>query len=332
VHPRVFIAGDACHTHSAKAGQGMNVSMQDTFNLGWKLGQVLTGRAAPALLDTYSIERQVVAQKLIDFDREWSTLMGSRTLDPEHPELGGVDPAEVKAHYERSEVQASGFGVHYEPSMITADGQHQHLATGFPIGQRFWSSPVMRVADALPMQLGHHMRADGRWRLYVFASPEAPGEGGAADEWARWLAEDPASPYVRSHVPGTDAASVFDVKVIYQLHHDDVDPAVVPEVFRPRGGPFALRDDELVYTIDHDGGEDIFARRGIDRAGCVVVVRPDMYVATVLPLDAPELLADYFAPFLLDAEHATTVPTPPQLTRADGEPQAATLAVNTASA
>ena len=31
---RVFIAGDACHTHSAKAGQGMNVSMQDTFNLG----------------------------------------------------------------------------------------------------------------------------------------------------------------------------------------------------------------------------------------------------------------------------------------------------------
>jgi phenol 2-monooxygenase len=35
--PRVFIAGDACHTHSAKAGQGMNVSMNDTWNLGWKL-------------------------------------------------------------------------------------------------------------------------------------------------------------------------------------------------------------------------------------------------------------------------------------------------------
>ena len=36
--PRVFIAGDACHTHSAKAGQGMNVSMADAWNLGWKLG------------------------------------------------------------------------------------------------------------------------------------------------------------------------------------------------------------------------------------------------------------------------------------------------------
>ena len=47
-HPRVFIAGDACHTHSPKAGQGMNVSMADTFNLGWKLASVLDGRAAPS--------------------------------------------------------------------------------------------------------------------------------------------------------------------------------------------------------------------------------------------------------------------------------------------
>ena len=49
--PRVFITGDACHTHSAKAGQGMNVSMQDGFNIGWKLGHVLEGRSpeSPAL-------------------------------------------------------------------------------------------------------------------------------------------------------------------------------------------------------------------------------------------------------------------------------------------
>ena len=48
--PRVFIAGDACHTHSAKAGQGMNVSLQDAFNLGWKIASVLEGRAKPELL------------------------------------------------------------------------------------------------------------------------------------------------------------------------------------------------------------------------------------------------------------------------------------------
>jgi len=39
---RVFLTGDACHTHSPKAGQGMNVSLQDGYNLGWKLGSVLS--------------------------------------------------------------------------------------------------------------------------------------------------------------------------------------------------------------------------------------------------------------------------------------------------
>lgn len=60
--PCVFIAGDACHTHSPKAGQGMNVSMQDSFNLGWKLAAVLQKRSAPELLHSYSSERQAIAR------------------------------------------------------------------------------------------------------------------------------------------------------------------------------------------------------------------------------------------------------------------------------
>ena len=75
--PRVFIAGDACHTHSPKAGQGMNVSMQDAFNLGWKLAAVLRGRCAPKLLHTYSAERQAIAKELIDFDREWAKMLSA---------------------------------------------------------------------------------------------------------------------------------------------------------------------------------------------------------------------------------------------------------------
>ncbi len=298
-HPRVFIAGDACHTHSAKAGQGMNVSMQDTFNLGWKLGSVLAGRSPAAILDTYSEERQVVAQRLIDFDREWSTLMGARTFDPAHPELGGIDPKEVTAHYLRSERQASGFATHYEPSRITGTGEHQALATGFPIGERFWSAPVVRVCDAVPVELGHHMRADGRWRLYAFAGPEAPGQGGALEAWAEWLRTSPESPYVTTHVEGTDAGSVLDVKVIWQQGHDDVEPGDVPAVFRPRFGPFQVIDEELVYAADE--ADDIFERRGVSRAGAVVVVRPDMFVSAVLPLDRPDLLAAHFDGILLPA-------------------------------
>ncbi|TMH30253.1 MAG: 3-hydroxybenzoate 4-monooxygenase, partial [Betaproteobacteria bacterium] len=100
--PHVFIAGDACHTHSAKAGQGMNVSMQDTFNLGWKLVSVLEGRAGPELLRTYNVERHAIAQRLIDFDKEWSKIMASPPKDPKRPELGGVDPAELEAYFVKS--------------------------------------------------------------------------------------------------------------------------------------------------------------------------------------------------------------------------------------
>src|SRR5690606_9483849 len=100
--PRVLLVGDACHTHSAKAGQGMNVGMQDGFNLGWKLAAVLDGRAAPELLHTYSEERQRVAQILIDFDKEWSAMMAAGPRDPQHPERGGVDPDELQAYFVKS--------------------------------------------------------------------------------------------------------------------------------------------------------------------------------------------------------------------------------------
>jgi phenol 2-monooxygenase (NADPH) len=87
--PRVFIAGDACHTHSAKAGQGMNVSMNDTWNLGWKLAAVLRGTAKPELLHTYSDERQKVAKQLIDFDREFAKMFSA------HPTESGDRPVEA---------------------------------------------------------------------------------------------------------------------------------------------------------------------------------------------------------------------------------------------
>jgi phenol 2-monooxygenase len=74
--PRVMLAGDACHTHSPKAGQGMNVSMGDTFNLGWKLISVLTGRADAALLHSYSGERRAAAKGLVEFDHKWARVVG----------------------------------------------------------------------------------------------------------------------------------------------------------------------------------------------------------------------------------------------------------------
>ena len=62
---RVLVGGDAAHLHSPVGGQGMNTGMQDAYNLGWKLGLVLRGRASEGLLDTYQEERRPIAQAVL---------------------------------------------------------------------------------------------------------------------------------------------------------------------------------------------------------------------------------------------------------------------------
>ncbi|PRI09981.1 FAD-dependent monooxygenase [Leucobacter massiliensis] len=279
---RVFLMGDACHTHSAKAGQGMNVSMQDGWNLGWKLGYVLEGRSPESLLATYSDERQVTAKNLIDFDLEWSTLMAKK---PEEFD----SPGEVEEFYVRTAEFPAGFMTEYTESMLTSDGAHQELASGFPIGKRFKSVRTTRVADAVEVHLGHHHRADGRFRVYAFA--DASGE--RLERWADWVHHADGSPVRRFTPAGADLDAYFDVKAVYQQHHHDVDLARVPRLFLPASGPFGLTDYEKVYAALP--GEDIFELRGISREGAVVVVRPDHYVSAILPLDDPEALGAFFA-------------------------------------
>jgi phenol 2-monooxygenase len=286
--PRVFITGDACHTHSAKAGQGMNVSMQDGFNIAWKLGHVLEGRSPESLLSTYSAERQVVAKNLIDFDKEWSTMMAKK---PEEFE----NPSDLEDFYVRTAEFPAGFMTEYAPSMLVAPAKHQNLATGFPVGKRFRSAPVVRVGDTNPMHLGHHATADGRWRIYVFADAAPAGMHSGMADFAEWIANSPDSPLAATP-SDADPDAWFDVKVIYQQPHTAVDIGQVPAVFKPQVGPFKLTDYEKVYATDP--GADIFELRGLDRGGVVVVVRPDQYVANVLPLTATAELGEFFAALL----------------------------------
>jgi phenol 2-monooxygenase len=286
--PRVFITGDACHTHSAKAGQGMNVSMQDGFNIAWKLGHVLEGRSPESLLSTYSAERQVVAKNLIDFDKTWSSMMAKK---PEEFE----DPSELEDFYVRTAEFPAGFMTEYAPSLIVGEAAHQELASGFPIGKRFKSARATRVCDTNPLHLGHQAEADGRWRIYVFADPALPGADSPTADLAEWLANNPASP-LAAQPEGADQDAWFDVKVVYQQRHEDIDINAVPAVFKPEVGPFKLTDLQKVYGTVPD--DDIFDVRGLSRDGAIVVVRPDQYVANVLPLTATAELAEFFAPLL----------------------------------
>jgi len=300
--PRVFIAGDACHTHSAKAGQGMNVSMNDTWNLGWKLGAVLRGNARPELLHTYSAERQKIAKQLIDFDREFAKMFSAHPTESGGAGAGGVDPEEFQQYFITQGRFTAGVATKYEPSMITAEALFQHLAEGFPVGMRFHSARVVRLADGKPVHLGHVARADGAWRVYIFADRNDPtGENSHFRQLCEFLESD-GSPIKRFTPAGADPDSVIDVRAVFQQGHRELAVDKMPAVLLPRKGKFGLIDYEKMFCPDPTT-DDIFDLRGVIReTGCMVVVRPDQYVAHVLPLHGYDGLADFFAGILIDAK------------------------------
>jgi phenol 2-monooxygenase len=85
--------------------------------------------------------------------------------------------------------------------------------------------------------------------------------------------------------------------------HRELELEALPSILLPRKGRFGLIDYEKAYAPDLKNGVDIFELRGIDREqGAIVVVRPDQYVANVLPLDAHDELSRFFAAFLLDRQ------------------------------
>ncbi|MFA5963382.1 MAG: FAD-binding monooxygenase [Sphingomonas sp.] len=294
--PRVMLAGDACHTHSPKAGQGMNVSMGDAFNLGWKLRAVLTGRAAPALLHSYTAERRAAAKGLVDFDHRWSRMVGSRAE-------GDIESAmpRVQREFIANGEFTAGLTVCYEASALTGAGQHQALAAGFPIGKRFHSAPVIRLADAMPMQLGHAIDADGRWRIFIFAGVGDTGDPDAPTaRLCRFLEEAETSPLRRFARSGENIDAVIDVRAVFQQGFRDLVHAAMPSLLRPHKGRYGLCDYEKVFCADLKGGNDIFTMRDIDRdRGCAVLVRPDQYVSEVLPLDDYDGIGSFFGGFLL---------------------------------
>ncbi|MGW2914690.1 FAD-dependent monooxygenase [Streptomyces asoensis] len=89
---RIFLAGDAAHVHSPAGGQGLNTSVQDAYNLGWKLGAVLAGQAPDSLLDTYEEERRPVA----------AHVLGLSTAIHRDEARRGAKTRQLGLHYRRS--------------------------------------------------------------------------------------------------------------------------------------------------------------------------------------------------------------------------------------
>lgn len=322
-HDRVFLAGDAVHTHSPKAGQGMNISMQDCYNLGWKVALVAKGLAKRDILSTYQTERRRVAQDLIDFDHRFSRLFSGRpakdVLDTE-----GISMEVFKDAFEKGNLFASGLSVKYGPNILVAkadetltegDGSKgsdalpgaakQGLAAGLAVGMRFNSFKVLNQADARPWHLQERLRADGRFRVVLFAGNVLDAAQKARVDGFCAALDAPGS-FLRRLAPAAGggargaggAGGAVEVLTVHSAKRTEAEFfRDFPEVLRPFDEHDGW-DYNKIYVDDvsyHEGFGDAYKNYGVDKErGCVVVARPDQYVGWIGELEDFDGLQKYF--------------------------------------
>ncbi|MCJ1375608.1 hypothetical protein MMC20_006845, partial [Loxospora ochrophaea] len=183
---RVFMGGDCCHTHSPKAGQGMNTAFLDAQNLAWKIHHVESSFAHPSILQTYESERKLVAESLLAFDAKYAALFSQR--QPSAGEVGAAaqqnphspdsEPNEFIETFKSSCEFTSGYGVAYSPNIYNWSPSHPTQSSLFLTapdggttlrpGRILPPATVTRVADANTVHLEQEIPLNGSFRIYLF--------------------------------------------------------------------------------------------------------------------------------------------------------------------
>ncbi|KAK4049481.1 hypothetical protein OIO90_005432 [Microbotryomycetes sp. JL221] len=280
-----------------KAGQGMNISMMDTHNLGWKLAHVLQGKAPSSLLKTYEQERLLTAQELINLDYKFSRMFSSKPSAGDE-DKAGVSMKEFEEFFKSLGRWASGTAVHYQPGPLTAPDPSKTIAKGVPHGMRFESHQVVSIADARPWHIADRMPSDGRYRIIVFAGDVRETEQRQRLEKVAEYLDSSLGPLHKFTPSNQDIDSVIETLTIISNARLTVEPNEFPDILWPAKGPFGVRDYEKIYSDDDSwfsGHGHAYEHLGVDKhKGCLVVVRPDQFVSMVCELEEFERLGEFF--------------------------------------
>ncbi|EUC60295.1 phenol 2-monooxygenase [Rhizoctonia solani AG-3 Rhs1AP] len=261
---RVFILGDACHTHSPHAGQGMNAALSDAHNLSWKLVHVLKGWATPELLRTYESERRDFAVQLIEL----------------HARIAEVMSGKVKGTSSDLMIQSMKFvcgtGTHYPASAIV-NLSSQLRAPGIIVGQRFPHQVILRAADFRPYSTLHLFKSDNMYKIVILTGDvndttrrqklEELGES-----LNRWILRRP---------------NMFQVYTIMLAKKENANYTDVPKSLRPYWDTVFI--DDAAFS-EKDGGGRAYQSFGVGPEGCLALVRPDGHVAALGSLEPVEAL------------------------------------------
>ncbi|EKD12267.1 uncharacterized protein L3040_000263 [Drepanopeziza brunnea f. sp. 'multigermtubi'] len=320
---RVFMGGDACHTHSPKAGQGMNTAFLDALNLAWKIHHVEAGFAERSLLHSYESERKLIAENLLNFDAKYAALFSQKA--PAAKDVAAATesagPGEenenqfIKTFKESCEF-TSGYGVAYNPNSLNWDTSHPAQSSLInPKGNKnrtgriLINSNVTRVVDANVVHLEQVIPVNGSFRVYVFAGKPSTTKK-ALQDFAQGLTKKNSflSTYLRSdidkvshHEQHNPHSHFFTFCTIFASKRSSIEISRdVPEVLaRYRDHVYA---DDIWDQRVPDAKASAHAKMGLDEEkGGVIVVRPDGYVGIVTALSegsgTVDALNQYFSAF-----------------------------------
>jgi hypothetical protein len=306
----------------------MNTAFLDAQNLAWKIHLVEQGFADRSLLQTYEFERKEVAETLLSFDNKYAKLFSQKPPSAsaveaanESESSGTVgqeaqgDNAFVQVFKESCEF-TSGYGVKYQPSVITWSPQHPAQSSAVhPQGNKLRpgrlliNADVTRVVDANVVHLEQEVPMNGSFRIFVFAGKSATTATALRDLeqglrkrnsfYASYQRQDVDT--ISHHEKHNPHSLFFTFCIIFAGRRQDV------EISRDVPGLLAQYRDH-VYADDQwsrrvpDARAAAHAKMGFDQdRGGVVVVRPDGYVGIVTSLvegsGTVDVLNAYFGSF-----------------------------------
>ncbi|KAK7434242.1 hypothetical protein VKT23_020292 [Stygiomarasmius scandens] len=286
VSNRVFLAGDACHTHSPKAGQGMNAGINDAHNLAWKLAYVIRKWADRRLLDTYEEERRQFALDLIHFDKKYVAMFESMAVSGT-----GIDPVIHSKAVQMFGLFKSGIGIHYADSMITR-GHTQSAARNLTVGKRFPPEIILIARDDKVVQIHDILPSDTKFKMLIFTGDlYACGRKELVQSLANRLVEGRLNTE-RSYI-GRDKIEMMPMMETFTIikgHKGQVRYTDVPESLWTHWTKVFIDD----VDITGEQGGKAYENFGIGPEGAVVIVRPDGYVGLVSTLYDAEAIFEYF--------------------------------------
>lgn len=292
---RVFVTGDACHTHSPKAAQGLNISMMDAYNLTWKLALVLNGRAKSEILDTYNKERRQIAQELLDFDRKFSHLYSKKEFLDNNSQFHDV--------YDKAQGFTTGLGLRYDPNPLVEHdvGVSINARSLEPLtpGKRLHTLTVTRHIDGIGVNMLDEMPSNGRFHLFIFAGNILSQDRDKS--FAKYLnsADSVLSRYSLPDLPDwafeniretnpNNRGRIVDLFFIHTDSHYDLDLAKMPAPL-----------PSWKYRVYADKDAKEHENHGVDpNVGAMVLVRPDGYISLITSMDGGPAITKFMDSFM----------------------------------